>query len=49
MRVVLPDGTIVETSNNEEARELEEQYQQQGFEVIKAGDVVVITTKPKQA
>lgn len=48
-RVVLPDGILVELPSEEDYRKLIERYQEEGYEILEQGDLVIITTKPKQA
>jgi len=49
MRAILPDGTIMEVENADELNELVQRYESQGYEVLRQGDDIVITSKPKQA
>ena len=48
-RVVLPDGVVVEVSSDEDYQRLVRKYEEEGYEILEQGDVVIITTKPKQA
>lgn len=49
IKVMLPDGTVMELDNKDEVNELVARYENEGFEVMRQGDFIIITSTPKQA
>ena len=46
--VVLPDGQTINVPANV-AEKLIQQYQEEGYTVVRQGNIIVVTTQPKQA
>ena len=48
-KIMLPDGSMIETNNKDEVNAIVSRFEEQGYDIIRQGDYIIITSTPKQA